>query len=68
WVYQINGFDKTTLHKENGFIFNAESLDSACELGQEYSQDSIYTMLLMILFMFVNVNQLKGSVLKWISF
>ncbi|ADA78659.1 hypothetical protein [Francisella tularensis] len=49
-------------------MFNAESLDSACELGQEYSQDAIYTMLLMIFFMFVNVNQLKGSLLKWISF
>ncbi|MBK2356701.1 DUF3293 domain-containing protein [Francisella hispaniensis] len=50
WVYQINGFDKTTLQKENGFMFNAESLDSACELGQEYSQDAIYYVIDDILY------------------
>ncbi|MFV9972603.1 MAG: DUF3293 domain-containing protein [Francisella endosymbiont of Hyalomma asiaticum] len=50
WVYQINGFDKSTQNKENGFMFNAKSLDSACELGQEYSQDAIYYVIGDILY------------------
>ncbi|ALB01540.1 hypothetical protein ACH24_02015 [Francisella persica ATCC VR-331] len=50
WVYQINGFDKSTQYKENGFMFNSESLDSACELGQKYSQDAIYYVIGNILY------------------
>ncbi|AJI52539.1 DUF3293 domain-containing protein [Francisella philomiragia] len=42
WVYEINGFDKSSKHKENGFMFDAKSLDEACDLGEEFSQDAIY--------------------------
>lgn len=42
WIYQINGFDKDTDHKENGFMFDVESFDQACDLGEKYSQDAIY--------------------------
>ncbi|AIT08706.1 hypothetical protein LO80_01100 [Candidatus Francisella endociliophora] len=50
WIYQINGFDKDTKHKENGFMFNAESLDEACNLGEKYSQDAIYFVIDSILY------------------
>ena len=50
WVYQINGFDKETEHKENGFMFDAKSLDSACDLGEKYSQDAIYFVIDDILY------------------
>ncbi|WP_395166705.1 DUF3293 domain-containing protein [Francisella salimarina] len=42
WVYAINGFDKSSKHKENGFMFDAKSLDDACNLGEKFSQDAIY--------------------------
>ncbi|XSZ47794.1 hypothetical protein ACP8HZ_04570 [Francisella noatunensis] len=31
WFYEINGFDKSSKHKENGFMFDAKSLDDACK-------------------------------------
>ncbi|QIV96054.1 uncharacterized protein DUF3293 [Allofrancisella inopinata] len=42
WVYQINGFDEKTGHKEDGFMFEAISIDEACNLGLKYFQDAIY--------------------------
>ncbi len=45
WVYQINGFDETTDHKEKGFMFDCSSLYEACKLGEKYSQDAIYYIL-----------------------
>lgn len=50
WVYQINGFDEATDHKENGFMFNCNSLYEACKLGEKYSQDAIYYVLDNILY------------------
>ncbi|AFJ43928.1 hypothetical protein [Francisella orientalis] len=32
WVYEINGFDKSSKHKENGFIFDAKSLGRLMKL------------------------------------
>ncbi|AJC49097.1 DUF3293 domain-containing protein [Allofrancisella guangzhouensis] len=43
WIYQINGFDCTGHgHKENGFMFEITSIDDACDLGLKFSQDAIY--------------------------
>jgi hypothetical protein len=50
WVYQINGFDETTYHKEDGFMFNCSCLYEACKLGDKYSQDAIYYVLDNILY------------------
>lgn len=50
WVYEINGFDEQTNHKENGFMFDAKSLDEACHLGLKYSQDAIYYVIDDILY------------------
>lgn len=50
WVYQINGFNEDTKHKENGFMFNTKSLDDACDLGEKYSQDAIYLVIDNILY------------------
>ncbi|MED7818455.1 MULTISPECIES: DUF3293 domain-containing protein [unclassified Francisella] len=50
WVYKINGFDETTDHKENGFMFNCNTLYEACKLGEKYSQDAIYYVSDNILF------------------
>ncbi|MEY8674421.1 DUF3293 domain-containing protein [Francisella philomiragia] len=50
WVYEINGFDKSSKHKENGFMFDAKSLDEACNLGEKFSQDAIYYVINDILY------------------
>ncbi|GAB4223037.1 MAG: hypothetical protein Kow0076_5100 [Francisella sp.] len=50
WIYEINGFDEETQHKENGFMFNEESFNKACDLGEEFSQDAIYYVIDNILF------------------
>jgi len=43
-------FDKDTDHKENGFMFDVESFDQACDLGEKYFQDAIYFVKDNILF------------------
>ncbi|APC97868.1 hypothetical protein KX01_1684 [Francisella frigiditurris] len=42
FIYEINGFDPESKHKENGFMANCFDLEKACDYGLKYQQDAIY--------------------------
>lgn len=42
FVYEVNGFDPKTKHKEDGFMANCSDIEEACDYGLKYQQDAIY--------------------------